>query len=176
MEICKERKRKRPRGGKRHRSKARVREGVSVSARVLSAVLIPRSSINETRVQSRRMSNKYVSYPFRFTSSGSLLPAGTHNPSSGPTPAKSPRYVTSSFPHIFRRQDHGWLVRPCRVWPQFKNFRSTIFFLDQIKIFFYIIITRSLIVHDQTLPIRPFFSSPSSENPRVRTFREMRKI
>lgn len=97
IEICKER--KRPSGGKRHRSKARVRERGSVSARVLSAVLIPRSSINETRVQSRRMSNKYVSYPFRFTSPGSLLPAGTHNPSSGPTPVKCTRYVaTSSTP------------------------------------------------------------------------------
>lgn len=70
-----------------------------MSARVLSAVLIPRSSINETRVQSRRMSNKYVSYPLRFTSPGSLLPAGTHNPSSVPTLAKSTRYVaTSSTP------------------------------------------------------------------------------
>ena len=83
-----------------------------MSARVLSVMLIPRSSINETRVQSRRMSNKYVSYPFRFTSPRSLL-SGTHNPSSESTLAKSSRYVTSCFLHLLSTGSWMtcWMIR-----------------------------------------------------------------
>lgn len=67
-------------GGKGSRARRRTRGtyvctyGVCLSRRCLPCSFL-RSSINETRVQSRRMSNKYVSYP-RPSFRGTVAPTG----------------------------------------------------------------------------------------------------
>lgn len=59
-----------------------------------------RSSINETRVQSRRMSNKYVSYPRPPLSMVQSPPPADYLPSSFSTPALPRRFSSPFFMNL----------------------------------------------------------------------------